>query len=537
VEAETKTAEKSVQRKTRRRRPVRRHQPVQEPTTREIIINTTVGETRIAILEDGKLVEFYVERPEHERMLGSIYLARVAKVVRGMQAAFVDIGQSQDAFLPFADMGDLVRLYTHVDRIEPDEHGIRKELVDKDLVREKDTLLVQVTKEPLGRKGARVSTRISLPGRFVVLVPDDNLVGVSKKITDESEKRRLRRLAKALRPEGCGVIVRTVAAGKPEAVLRQDLETLYTMWQRIQKRAQKEQAPCLLYKDMGMTSSVVRDLFTPDVSRLVVDSKKLVKDITSYVKDVAPELVDRIELYQDKRPIFDAFNVESQLDKALSRKVWLKSGGYLIIDNTEALVAIDVNSGKYLGRRNQEQNSLKINLEAVKEIARQLRLRDLGGLVIIDFIDMKEAAHRRKVYDELKKEMSKDRAQYNLLPMSKFGIVEMTRERVRPSLTFTMSEPCPVCGGTGRIVSKTTLATKIERWIRTFRSRTKERSVELHVHPEMAKYLTSGFRSRIRRIMWKFLMKIDVVEDESLSMDDFRFISKKTGEDITEDYL
>ncbi len=527
------TEQRQAEKKARRTRTRRKKSVAAEVPKREIIINATIGETRIAILEDGKLVEFYVERPEHERMLGNIYLARVLKIVRGMQAAFLDIGEQQDAFLPFADMGDLVRLYTHVDEVEPDAHGIRKELVDKELVRQRDTLLVQVTKEPLGSKGARVSTRISLPGRFVVLVPDENIVGVSKKITDESEKRRLRRLAKALKPADCGIIVRTVAAGKPEAVLRADLENLLQMWDRIQKRAQREKAPCLLYKDVGMTSSVVRDLFTPDVARLVVDSKKLAKDILSYVKDVAPELADRIELYQGKKPVFDAFDVERQLDRALSRKVWLKSGGYLIIDQTEALVAIDVNSGRYLSRSDQEQTSLKINLEAAREIARQLRLRDLGGLIIIDFIDMRERTHRRRVYEELKRELSKDRAQYNILPMSKFGIVEMTRERVRPSLVFTLSEPCPVCGGTGRLVSKTTLATKIERWIRAFRAKSKERSIELHVHPEMARFLVSGLRSRIRRMMWKFFMKIDVVEDDSLALDDFRFISKKTGEDIT----
>lgn len=527
----------ATEEKQRTRRSRTRKKAAPQPTPRrEIVINATIGETRIAILEDGRLVEFYVERPEHERMLGNIYLARVLKVVKSMQAAFLDIGEKQDAFLPFADMGDLVRLYTHVDQIEPDEHGIRKELVDKETIRQRDTLLVQVTKEPMGSKGARVSTRISLPGRFVVLVPDENIVGVSKKITDEAEKRRLRRLAKALKPADCGLIIRTVAAGKPESVLRADLENLLQMWDRIQKRAQREKAPCLLYKDVGMTSSIVRDLFTPDVAKLVVDSKKLAKEILAYVKDVAPELADRIELYQGKKPIFDAYDIERQLDRALSRKVWLKSGGYLVIDQTEALVAVDVNSGKLLGKADQEQTNLKINLEAAREIARQLRLRDLGGLIIIDFIDMREQANRRRVYEELKRELSKDRAQYNILPMSKFGIVEMTRERVRPSLVLSLSEPCPVCGGTGRVVSKTTLVTKIERWIKAFRARSKERSLELHVHPEMAKYLTSGFRSRIRRIMWKFLMKIDVVEDESLALDDFRFISKKTGEDITAEY-
>ncbi|MDZ7374737.1 MAG: Rne/Rng family ribonuclease [candidate division KSB1 bacterium] len=522
--------------KTRRTHRARGRPAPPEPARREIIINATIGETRIAILEDGRLVEFYVERPEHERMLGNIYLARVRKTVKGMQAAFLDIGEAQDAFLPYADMGDLIRLYTHVDQIQPDEHGIRKELVGKETLRPGDTVLVQVTKEPLGTKGARVSTRISIPGRFVVLIPDENIVGVSKKIVDEVEKRRLRRLAKALKPEDCGIIIRTVAAGKPEPVLRADLENLLQMWDRIQKRAQKEKAPCLLYKDVGMTSSVVRDLFTPDVTRLVVDSKKLAKDITSYAKEVAPELTDRIELYQGKTPIFDAYDVERQLDRALSRKVWLKSGGYLIIDQTEALVAIDVNSGKFLSRADQEQTNLKINLEAAREIARQLRLRDLGGLIIIDFIDMREQANRRRVFEELKRELSRDRAQYNILPMSKFGIVELTRERVRPSLVFALSEPCPVCGGSGRLVSKTTLVTKIERWIKAFRAESKERSVELHVHPEMAKYLTSGLRSRIRRMMWKFLMKIDVVEDESLALDEFRFISKKTGEDITVAY-
>lgn len=497
---------------------------------KDIIINSSIAETRIAILEDNKLVELFAERPENERMVGDIYFGRVAKVVPGMQAAFVNIGMKQDAFLHFSDVGDTVREYSSTIDVGDRPKRPRKRVERREpLLKTNQEILVQITKEPIANKGARITAELSLPGRFLVLVPDDSMIGVSRKISDRKEKRKLKNLARQIRPKGFGLIIRTVAEGKTEVELKSDLEALRKEWNIIQKKVKKETPPVLIHKDMGMASSVIRDLFTSDINSLMVDSKKLHREIVKYLKDVAPPLLQRVELYSDKVPIFDKFKIETEINKSLSRKVWLKSGGYVFFDHTEALVAIDVNSGRFISRRDHERSSLKINLEAAHEIARQLRLRDLGGIIVIDFIDMIEDESKKRLHDEFKRELRKDRAQVNITQLSEFGIIEMTRERVRPSLLFALSEPCPACKGTGRIISKTSIVTQIERWIKNYRSISKDRNLELHVNPEFVGFLTKGYKSRIRRIMWKFWMRIKVVADDSVGMDEFKFYRK--GED------
>ena len=463
-------------------------------------------------------------------MVGDIYFSRVAKVVPGIQASFVDIGMAQDAFLHFSDVGDTVREYSStIDVGEHPKRSRRRSGSQEPRLKSGQEILAQITKEPIANKGARITTELSLPGRFLVLVPDESLIGVSRKISDRKEKHRLKDMARKIRPKGFGLIIRTVAEGKSQTELQSDLDHLLKEWSLIQKKVKKERPPVLIHKDMGMASSVIRDLFTSDIDGLIVDSKKLHREIVKYLKEVAPPLLERVELYTNKVPIFDHFGIETEINKSLSRKVWLKSGGYVFFDHTEALAAIDVNSGRFLGRKDHEKSSLKINLEAAYEIARQLRLRDIGGIIVIDFIDMLEEENKKKLYETLKRELRKDRAQVNITPISEFGMIEMTRERVRPSLLFSLSEPCPVCKGTGRIISKTSVVTQIERWLKNYRTHSKERNLELHVHPEMEDYLTSGYRSRIRRIMWKFWMKIKVVPDDSVGMDEFKFYRR--GED------
>jgi len=382
-----------------------------------------------------------------------------------------------------------------------------------------------------------VTTNIALPGRFLVLVPNDSVVGVSRKIYNRKEKHRLKKIGRAMRPEGFGIVIRTVSEGKSEEALKSDLRSLLNTWSGIEKKIAKSKPPVLIYKDMGMLSSVIRDLFTPDISRLVVDSKKLYKQIQKYLRDVSSHLVDRVELYDKKIPIFDEFGIENEINTSLSRKVHLKSGGYIYFDHTEALTAIDVNSGRYIGSKNHDANSLKINLEASREIARQLRLRDIGGIIIIDFIDMIEEKNRQKLQEEFLKELKKDRAQVNIAPLSQFGIIEMTRERIRPALLFSLSEPCPACLGTGRIISKSTIVARIERWIKRYRSEKGERSLQLVIHPDLAEYMTSGLRSPLRRIGWKYWTRIKIVPDDNISMDDFRFLDKDGQEDITSKYI
>ena len=331
---------------------------------KEIIINSGISETRIAIREDKKLVELFVERPENERAVGDIYLGKVVNVVKGMRAAFVDIGQKQDAFLHFSDVGESFSTVNAL--FDRDDEFQHEKDIPVEKIKEGQEILVQIIKEPISTKGSRITTQISIPGRFCVLVPNSNLSGVSRKIESTKERRRLKKIARSVRPDTFGIIVRTVAEGKNTRIIRNDIESLVRTWEKIEKKLQKQKPPALIHKDMGMTSSVIRDLFSQDVTRLVVDNRKLYREITSYMKDVATGLVDKVEYFNKKTPIFDAFKIEAEIEKSLARKVWLKSGGYIIFDHTEALVAIDVNSGKYVGRKNHEDNSLKINLEAGK---------------------------------------------------------------------------------------------------------------------------------------------------------------------------
>jgi ribonuclease G len=501
---------------------------------KEIIINSSLGETRIAILEDGKLVELFVEKPDRERMVGDIYLGKVVNVIKGMRAAFVNIGQKQDAFLHFSDIGESFSTVSAI--IDRDEDNHVNEGIPPDEIKVGQEILVQIIKEPISTKGSRLTTQISIPGRFSVLVPNSPMVGISKKIDSIKERRRLRKIARSIRPDGFGIIVRTVAEGRNEPVLKADVESLHKIWQKLEKKLKNIKPPMLVYKDMGMTSSVIRDLFTRDVNKLIVDSRKLYREITSYLKDVARNLVNSVEHYNKRIPIFDYYGIETEIEKSLARKVWLKSGGYIIFDQTEALAAIDVNSGKFIGHRDHEQNSLRINLEAATEIARQLRLRDLGGIIVIDFIDMRDEKNKKRLYDEFKRELRKDRAQANITPISEFGLIEMTRERVRPSLLFTFSETCPTCRGLGRITAKSTILTKIERWVRRFKASSRERSIRLVTHPEIKSFLIESVRSPIRRIMWKQRILIDVQEAPNLDIDEFRFYSKKNNMDITDKF-
>ncbi len=549
---------------------------------KEIIINSTANEIRIAITEDGRLAELFVETPEKERMVGDIYLGSVARVMPGIKAAFIDIGMKQDGFLHFSDIGrslgdysamigDEEELDTDEDNEEEGDHslqshpseinGLTQENIAHNVHLQSSThtdhrshgreklehpelhlqrgqdIIVQVTKEPVGKKGVRVTTEVSLPGRFLVLLPFDGKIGVSKKINNFKEKRRLRRIVRSILPPGFGAIIRTVAEGKEEQDIRNDLETLINTWHEIEKTVKSERPPALLYKDMATTSSVIRDLFSNDVEKIQVDSKKLYREIRAYVKWTSPSLLDKIELYKEREPIFDKTGIEKEIGILLNRKVWLKSGGYVIVEPTEAMVVIDVNSGRYAAKREQELNSLRTNLEAAREIVRQLRLRDIGGIIVVDFIDLEDDRNKKKVYDELRKEFRHDRAKVTVLPMTEFGLVQITRQRIRQSVLHSFSESCPTCGGSGLVQSKVAIISQIERWIRRFKTETHGYKILLRVNPFIGEELTVGAFSRLRKFMLKYFIRIKLEIDKNLAIDEFHFILEKQNKDITDLFM
>ena len=532
---------------------------------KEIIINSSTSQNRVAITEDGNLVDFFVDHPEKQRMVGDVYYGRVARVLPGIRAAFIDIGMKHDAFLHFSDIGERTEALQGIfdddtdddDEIAPTEQKEVKEEPSPNSTlelakpvhakeaeqRERPTtrlhkgedILIQIIKEPVKDKGVRVTSSISIPGRFCVLLPLDNKIGVSKKIVDFRERKRLRRIARGILPKDCGLIIRTAAKDQSDESLSGDLKYLVKIWQDIQNEAKKEEPPALLYKDLSTTISVIRDLFTPDVSKVFVDSKKLWKEIRNYLQFIQPALLDRIELYKEDAPIFETFRIDEQIKSLMGRKVPLPAGGHIVIDHTEAMVVIDVNSGRYAAKKEQELNSLKTDLEASREIARQLRLRDIGGLIVVDFIDLEDEKNRKKIYDELKKEFKKDRAKTALLPMTEFGLMQITRERVRENIIQSMNEVCPYCFGTGLLTKKSNLIHEIERWLKRYRIQGKVKSLTLRVHPSLGEKLKMGFISTLSRLQLKYFVRIKLVEEERVSPSKFHFISTKSGEEITDE--
>jgi ribonuclease G len=510
---------------------------------KDIIINATEYETRLAILEDSKLVELLVERPEAERMVGDIYKGVVKSVLPGMQAAFLDLGLDKSAFLHFSDIGDSksqLDLLYEAEFADDEEEGRKPKKPKKQLhsiqeiLKEGQEILVQVTKEPIGTKGSRVTTELSLAGRYVVLVPGEDHVGVSRKIYDWGEKKRLKRIAYETKPDGFGCIIRTVAMGKDKKELRADMKHLARLWKDILRRAEKKKAPFLVHKDISMIHSVMRDVLTPDANSVVVDSKKEYKRILSYLKSVARGLRSKVRLYDGEVPIFDAFGIEPEIEKMLDRKVWVKKGAYFLIDQTEAMVTIDVNTGRFVGRTSQEATVLKTNLEAAREIARQIRLRDIGGLIIVDFIDMEHGENRRRVFEEFKGAFRHDRSKNSILPISEFGLVEMTRERIRPSILHTLSEICPCCGGIGRLLSKHTVAAKIERWFKRAKVALGSRDYRLTVHPDVARVLEDSKTSRLRKLGKALKLDIELVKNDDLPTDEFRVFDLGQQLDVTD---
>ena len=491
----------------------------------ELIINVTPQETRVALLEDRVLAEIYIERTKDRGIVGNIYKGKVAKVLPGMQAAFVDIGLEKAAFLYVSDV------YGRVEEYE--EMGFQGEEIPsyispsapiEDLLSEGQELLVQVSKEPLGTKGTRITSHISLPGRYLVFMPTVDHVGISRRIKDEKERKRLREIVLAMKPPSTGFIVRTASEGAETEEIRNDMDFLLRVWSNVQKKKENSPAPSVIHSDLTMVLRVIRDILSSQVNRIVIDSKEEYENILSFINTYMPKQKFEITFYGNEEPIFDGYGIEMEIDKLLGRKVWLKSGGYIVIDMSEALVAIDVNTGRYVGKRNLADTILKTNLEAAKEIAYQLRLRNIGGIIIIDFIDMEREGDREKVYQALEEAIRKDRQKMNLFQISELGLVEMTRKRTRENIARILSEPCPYCEGSGLVKSKTTICYNIFREIEKTSSELGGHNILVEVNPEVADLLYEEERTGVEELERKLRKKIVIKGKAGFHQEQFNII-------------
>lgn len=484
---------------------------------KKIIADMANDQVRVGILEDGRLMEYHVENDLDKSVAGNIYKGKVENVLPGMQAAFVDIGLEKNAFLYVGDltMEGLLK--------QGKNKNINiKNLSINDVLTTGQEVLVQVVKEPVGTKGARVTMNITLPGRYLVLMPTLNYVGISRKIENENERKRLKTLAEKTRPRDMGVIVRTVAEDIGEEELETDAKYLTALWKSIWKKQEKIKGPKLVYRDKDLINRVIRDIFTQDVQGFYVNSPKARDRIVETVSVISEDLSKRVHLYRGSKEIFRYFNIENEVTKALGRKVWLKSGGYLVIDHTEALTVIDVNTGRFVGNKNLEDTVFKTNVEAAKEIARQLRLRDIGGIIIIDFIDLSKKSNEKQVINILTESVKRDRTKVNILGMTKLGLVEMTRKKVNQSLDEILEKTCPYCEGKGRIISESTMAKRVERKLFELFKRQRGEAVLVEVNPTVAAVLIGVGGNRLKQLEQKSKKYIFIKGRDDLNMEEIK---------------
>jgi ribonuclease G len=529
---------------------------------RRILINAVSGNLRVAITEDGKLAELFTEAPDSEQQVGNIYLGRVMKVAQGMNAAFVDIGLQQDAFLHFSDVdstmeedatddGDDERPVT--ESVGSADVALRTSKVDskrrlptfstkrsgeiKINLQAKQMVVVQVTREAYHQKGVRITTKVGLTGRNVVLLPFEETIGISRRITSPRERKRLRQIATSLLEPGMGCIIRTAAQGLTDDDVRRDFQSLLDDWREMEKDVRTASGPMLLHREASIAHSVIRDVLKEDVAQVVVDDRKVFRDVKAYVQRSAPHLLDRLEFYGDTRPMLDVFGIERDVLLSHSRRVPLPSGGSLIIDHTEAMVVIDVNSGRASNERTQEGIAVKTNFEAAKEVARQLRLRDIGGMIMIDFIDMNQEENRRRLVNEMRRELLRDRAKTVVHPLSPLGILQMTRQRIRQSMAERTSQECPFCLGTGRVISPESVVADIDRWLRRFRAGTWSIGVTIASHPYIIHYIQRNRSTTLNRWLRSYFLRVHLREDDSIEAGDFRCFSGTSSNEITSKYL
>lgn len=503
---------------------------------KEYLINVTPLETRIALIEDGRLAELNVERKEERSLVGNIYKGRVDAIVPGIQAAFIDIGLGKNGFLYVAD----IAAAEGTGDFDPEDDDGRRSKSRKarrpsieNMLKKNQSIMVQVSKDTLGTKGARLTNYVTLPGRYVVLMPTVRQLGVSRKINDLKERDRLKKIIRGFRRSGnYGLILRTAGEGKPKQEIEADLQYLNRAWERIGQRMESPDDHVLLYEDLNPILRTVRDSFTEDVARLTIDDKGEYDKILHFLDNFAPQLKKNCKLYESKRPLFDKYGMESEIEKALRRRVYLKSGGHIVIDQTEALIAIDVNTGKFTGRTHLEETVLKTNLEAADEIARQVRLRDMGGIIVLDFIDMEKAENRKKLLRQLHQAVKPDRARTTISEITELGMIEMTRKRVRHNLIKALSQTCPYCEGTGMVRSVTTMTSDTLRRLRTLFCKSKEKNIILQVHPDVARRLRTENKDLLDEIAKEFDREIQVESVSDFHVHDTVVLSARTRKEV-----
>jgi ribonuclease G len=484
----------------------------------ELIINVTFNETRIAFLENGILVEFFIEQKNGHSMVGSIYKGKAARIVPGMDAAFIDIGLEKSAFLYVGDIVIDRMMYEEFD--DSDFRIDRSERIEG-VLEDGQELIVQVSREPIGQKGTRVTSKITLPGRLLVLMPATDHVGVSRRIEQEEERKRLAALLKQICPSGYGVIARTASEGKSSEELEADLHFLIRIWESIQEKSKSARAPSILHQELGIIFRVIRDLHSHNLKKIVVDDEFVYRKVADFVKEYLPEEGCEVTHFDEKDPIFEAYRIEIEIAKLLHKKIWLKSGGYIVLDYTEALTVIDVNTGRYLGKKDLEDTILRTNLEAVKEIAYQVRLRNIGGIIVIDFIDMERKESRDLVFQTLVETLKKDRIKTFAYPISEIGVVQLTRKRTRHNIVSLMSETCPNCDGSGYIKSRYTVCYEVLRELKSSCRKDEGKVFNIHLSPEVARLLYEEEKSSLEYIETAYKTKVNLIAHPDFSIDKF----------------
>ena len=496
--------------------------------SKEIIINCHPNENRVAVLADGKVEQFYLQRDEKQSPLGNIYKGRVSTILRGLGAAFVTIGLDKDGFLPLSEMARSSSIWEDDIDDEPDQRNNRRakrsSQTIEQLLKKGQEIIVQVVKEPIGSKGARLTTQISLPGRYLVLTPLEKRIGVSRKISNREQRSRLRKIMMELDPsKEAGVIVRTAAAAATKKSLKKDLTYLLNTWKTAKKQDKKSKAPALLHEELGMVLRVIRDSLLTDIKEIIVDSKPEFKKINRFLSSFSPQSQSKLVYYRGRKPLFDKYNLEKEIAKLFNPKIWLKCGGYLIINQTEALVAIDVNTGKHKGKGRQEETVLRANMEAAAEVATQLRLRNLGGIVVIDFIDMSSRRYQKQVMSILVKGLKKDKARTRVLPFSEFGLIQLTRQREEESFLKKVYETCPYCRSLGVVKSLFSLNLEIERKLRTGAYEyPKVKRFRIEAAPELARYLLEEGWGQLRRFARRRGIRISIIDNAELGFQEYR---------------